>query len=84
MPPTIYGEIVDKPMTQEVRERIKKLQLLVGNTPMLRFDCQIDNKRVKIYAKYEAWNFTGSIKDRMALEIIKAAYDLGTLSESVF
>lgn len=68
-------------MTQEVRERIKKLQLLVGNTPMLRFDCQIDNKRVKIYAKYEAWNFTGSIKDRMALEIIKAAYDLGTLSE---
>ena len=36
-------------------------------------------KNVEILAKYEAWNFTGSIKDRMALQILKAAYQTGNI-----
>lgn len=61
-------------------EKIEKLQKLVGNTPTLRLDCEIDSKKVSVLAKYEAWNFTGSVKDRMALEILKAGYQTGNLS----
>ena len=63
----------------EIPEKVKKLQKLVGNTPTVRLDCSIDSKNVQILAKYEAYNFTGSIKDRMALQIIKAAYKIGAL-----
>ena len=40
---------------------------------------KIDGKIRHILAKYEAWNFHGSIKDRMAIQILKSAYDLDTL-----
>ena len=60
-------------------KKIKKLELLVGNTPTIALHCQIDNKKVQILAKYEAWSLTGSIKDRMALEILKSAYKTGNL-----
>ena len=63
----------------EIPEKVKKLQKLVGNTPTVRLDCSIDSKNVQILAKYQAYNFTGSIKDRMALQIIKAAYKIGAL-----
>ena len=61
-------------------QKIKHLERFIGNTPTLELNCQIDNKKVTILAKYEAWNFSGSIKDRMVLEIIKAAYRLGNLN----
>lgn len=79
MPLTIYGETVSSGVMQKTPEKIKKLEFLVGNTPTIAFDCQIDGKIVRILAKYEAWNFSGSIKDRMALQILKSAYNLGNL-----
>jgi cysteine synthase A len=39
----------------------------------------INGQEKEIFAKYEAFNFSGSIKDRMALQILEAAYHLGTL-----
>ena len=60
-------------------EKLQKLESFVGNTPTVKLSCIIDGKEVQIFAKYEAWNFTGSIKDRMALEIIKAAYQTNNL-----
>jgi cysteine synthase A len=80
LPPIIYGEIVKPQVMESSVEKIKQLQLLVGNTPTIQIACEIDGKKVSILAKYEAWNFSGSIKDRMALEILKAAYKLGNLS----
>jgi cysteine synthase A len=65
---------------KEVPEKVKNLSSLVGNTPCILFSAEIDGKKVKIIAKYEAWNFTGSIKDRMALKILESAYSLGTIS----
>ncbi len=59
--------------------QLNKLRNFVGNTPVVAFDCQIDSRIVKIFAKYEAWNYTGSIKDRMALEILSSAYKIGQL-----
>ena len=46
----------------------------------MRIYCQIDGKRVNIYAKYETWNYSGSIKDRMVLQILKNSYSVGALS----
>jgi len=61
------------------KEKLKKLGFLVGNTPTIRLICKIDEKTVHILAKYEAWNFTGSIKDRMVLHILKGGYITGQL-----
>jgi cysteine synthase A len=48
--------------------------LFVGNTPTIKLFVKLMDKKVEVLAKYEAWNFTGSIKDRMALEILRSAY----------
>ena len=63
----------------EYEEKLSRLESLVGNTPMIRLSCAYNGQPVDIYAKYEAWNFTGSIKDRMALCILKNAYQTGNL-----
>jgi len=52
---------------------------LVGNTPTISLMCEIDGKSYDILAKYEVWNYTGSIKDRMAYRILESAYN----SESI-
>ena len=57
-----------------VPEKLQKLRKFVGNTPTLRLECEYGGKKLYILAKYEAWNFTGSIKDRMALQIFEAGY----------
>ena len=59
--------------------RLRKLEKFVGNTPLVRVDCELDNTIFSCFAKYEAWSFSGSIKDRMALQILKSAYELGRL-----
>ena len=62
-----------------VPEKLEKLQKFVGNTPTLRLECQFEGKKIYILAKYEAWNFTGSIKDRMTIQILEAGYLTGQL-----
>jgi len=54
--------------------RLKELRNFVGNTPTLRLECEIEGTKVYILAKYETGNFTGSIKDRMALQILETGY----------
>jgi cysteine synthase A len=66
---------------ENIKEKLKKLEFFVGNTPVVRFLCQIDDIKVSILAKYETWNFSGSIKDRMALQILKSAYSVDNLLE---
>ncbi len=52
---------------------------LIGNTPLLRIQCRLDGATFNIWAKQESANFTGSIKDRMALHIMRDAYDSGAI-----
>ena len=80
MLPTIYGEIVSKLTDLKSQKKLDKLKKFVGNTPLIRLFCSLDGKEVSIFAKYEAWNYTGSIKDRMALEILESSYNNGVLS----
>ncbi len=51
----------------------------VGNTPMLAIDCTWRGRRRIVYAKSEQHNLTGSIKDRMALHILRRAYETGAI-----
>ncbi|MCX6255692.1 MAG: cysteine synthase family protein [Bacteroidia bacterium] len=58
-----------------ISKRINGLSSLIGNTPMLEIEFLFRGRLRKIYAKAEHLNMTGSIKDRMALHIIKEAYE---------
>ncbi|HEU64248.1 MAG: Cysteine synthase [Candidatus Anoxychlamydiales bacterium] len=53
---------------------LKNLKKLFFHTPLLEIQVEIKGKLKKIYAKYEAFNFSGSIKDRMAYYIYEHAY----------
>ena len=59
---------------KEIPVEVENLSKLVGNTPLVEVSVQFEGKKLNIYAKYEAWNYSGSIKDRMALQILKSAY----------
>lgn len=50
----------------------------VGNTPCLKIN-RIAPKNVSVYVKFEAFNPAGSVKDRLAVNIIEAAERDGTL-----
>jgi cysteine synthase B len=52
---------------------------LIGSTPMVEIRRLNPNPRVKILAKLEGCNPTGSIKDRIALKMIEQAEREGTL-----
>jgi cysteine synthase len=51
---------------------------LVGRTPVLRLEA-FESTCLRIYAKLEGWNPTGSVKDRAALALIDAAERQGRL-----
>jgi cysteine synthase A len=55
------------------------LARLIGGTPLLEIHCRYRGRERRIYAKHEAYNFTGSIKDRMALYILQRAYASGEI-----
>jgi cysteine synthase A len=55
------------------------LARLIGGTPLLEIHCRYRGHEHRIYAKHEAYNFTGSIKDRMALYILQRAYASGSI-----
>ena len=59
--------------------RFKGLKRLVGNTPLLEIDCLYKGENRTVHAKAENLNMTGSIKDRMALHILKHAHETGDL-----
>jgi len=58
---------------------LSALGRLVGNTPLLGIHCSFRGHRHVVYAKCEQMSLTGSIKDRMALHILKQAYAVGDL-----
>ena len=58
---------------------VQDVSALVGNTPLLRIDARVRGRALRVYAKYEQENMTGSVKDRMALSILEAAQNSGAL-----
>ena len=65
------------PGKAEVRERLAAVHRLVGRTPLIAVRCRLRGRELTIFAKHEIANFTGSIKDRMALHILEDAHARG-------
>src|ERR1044072_6096309 len=60
--------------------KLLALARLIGGTPLLEIHCRYRGREQRIYAKHEAYNFTGSIKDRMELYILQRAYESGEIA----
>ncbi|KAH9455415.1 hypothetical protein MJO29_012195 [Puccinia striiformis f. sp. tritici] len=67
-----------KPTTKT--EVANNLTHLIGNTPLLRINCLSELTGVEILAKCEFLNPGGSIKDRIALQIISEAEKAGKIT----
>jgi cysteine synthase len=59
--------------------RVDGLLPLIGRTPLLTIHYRLDGQPRRVFAKYEAMNMTGSIKDRMAAWVLRRAYAAGRL-----
>ena len=57
------------------------IEKLVGNTPMIKIDYEYGEKTGSIYTKLEYYNYSGSIKDRIALYILQKEKELGNLKD---
>jgi cysteine synthase len=68
------------PVGPDVATHFHSLRRLIGNTPLLSLALRVDGAPRTIYAKYEPLNLTGSIKDRMALHILRRAYETGAIA----
>lgn len=51
----------------------------IGRTPLVKLSRVIDNSRFRLFAKLEAFNPGGSIKDRTALSILSNALEQGLM-----
>ncbi len=66
-------------MDDRLATRLKRLGNLVGNTPLLELELALDGLPLRVFAKVESFNLTGSIKDRMALHILREAHACGAI-----
>ena len=61
-------------LVANIERRLDGLMRLVGNTPMLAVEFRFRGERRILYCKAENLNITGSIKDRMALHIMRRTH----------
>ena len=54
---------------------------LIGNTPTIKINYEYEEKRGSIYTKLEYYNYSGSIKDRIASYILEKEKENGTLKD---
>lgn len=66
-------------LSRTIHRSIEALAALVARTPLIEIHYQFNGRPRSIYAKYESMNMTGSVKDRMALHILRRAYERGEL-----
>ncbi len=85
-PITIDPALLDTEITQSVSFRVSQpnnrlhnnILSTIGNTPIVKIN-KLAPEGVNLYAKLEAFNPLGSVKDRLALGIIEAAERDGSL-----
>lgn len=70
---------VAPPASPTTARRFAALLTLIGDTPLIGIHIRFRGRVRTIYAKAEYLNFTGSIKDRMAVHILEEAYRRGAL-----
>ena len=72
--------LTPRPDRFSLPDRLRGLRVLVGNTPLLAIEYSVRGSPPRrLYAKAENLNMTGSIKDRMALHVLRRAIESGAL-----
>jgi cysteine synthase A len=61
-------------------DRLVELRATIGHTPLLEIHFTFKGTHRTVYSKAEYLNFTGSIKDRMALHVLWQAYATGQIN----
>ena len=69
-------------MNENITKKFIELERLIGKTPLLAIDCLYKGEKRTVYAKYEAMQLSGSIKDRVAFYIMREAYKKGAVDEN--
>jgi cysteine synthase A len=64
---------------ERIQGHFRSLEALIGDTPLVELECALDGVPVRVFAKHEVLNLTGSIKDRMALGILREAWEAGAV-----
>jgi cysteine synthase A len=59
--------------------KFEKISAMINNTPILEISLKYQGLQRTVYAKAEYYNFTGSIKDRIAYNILKGSYEAGLI-----
>ncbi|MDL2222864.1 pyridoxal-phosphate dependent enzyme, partial [Bacteroidales bacterium OttesenSCG-928-M11] len=62
-----------------IESKFEDLKASVGNTPLFEISFEYKGRARRLFAKAEYYNYTGSIKDRIAWYILKQAYETGEL-----
>ncbi len=75
--------LIYKNILRERKDSNMNINKLIGNTPMIKIKIKYNIKTINVYAKLEYYNYTGSIKDRIANYIIKKAYKNKTLKKGM-
>lgn len=65
-----------------VLNKFQNLDGVVGNTPLLEINFLYKGQKRRVFAKYEAMNLSGSIKDRVAKYILEKAYKKDKIKET--
>lgn len=62
-----------------MNKRINNITELIGQTPLVKLNQVVENDMADVYLKLESFNAGGSVKDRIALQMIEDAEKAGTL-----
>ncbi len=68
-------------MERAILNRFKQIKKLIGNTPLVQIFYTYNGKKRSMFAKLEWYNLTGSIKDRVAYQIMFDAYSDGLITQ---
>ena len=60
-------------------EKFNGIRQMISNTPLIEISLKYKGKPMKVYAKAEYYNLSGSVKDRVAYYILKKAYQTGAI-----
>ena len=62
-----------------MEKKFNGIRQMISNTPLMEISFLYKGKPMKVYAKAEYFNLSGSIKDRVAYYILKKAYETGAI-----
>lgn len=68
-------------LNYKLTKRFQNISAMIGGTPLLEIHLKYRDRLLTVFAKAEYYNYSGSIKDRVAFHILKKAYETGQIRE---